>query len=108
MQLVATLGVLARFDLLHLPAQLHLLENWWIIGASAILFANRDCAAGDNHPPDPVGDSLSAGLTPRRRAKVSEVIRSRWITIQIPQRSKRCILLARSHTSNPKRSEDQG
>src|SRR6476646_4033974 len=80
---VATLGVLARFDLLLLPAQLHLLENWWIIGASAILFANRDCAAGDNHPPDPVGDSLSAGLTPRRRAKVSEVIRSRWITIQI-------------------------
>ena len=36
---VATLGVLARFDLLPLPAQLHLLENWWIIGASAILFA---------------------------------------------------------------------
>jgi len=36
---VATLGVLARFDLLPLPAQLHLLETWWIIVASAILFA---------------------------------------------------------------------
>jgi hypothetical protein len=36
---VATLGLLARFDLLPLPAQLHLLENWWIIVASAILFA---------------------------------------------------------------------
>jgi len=36
---VATLGVLARFDLLPLSAQLHLLETWWIIVASAILFA---------------------------------------------------------------------
>jgi uncharacterized membrane-anchored protein len=36
---VATLGLLARFDLLPLPTQLHLLENWWIMGASAILFA---------------------------------------------------------------------
>jgi len=36
---VATLGVLARFDLLPLPAQLHLLETLCIIVASAILFA---------------------------------------------------------------------
>jgi Domain of unknown function (DUF4126) len=36
---IGTLGLLARFDLLPLPAQLHLLENWWIIAASAILFA---------------------------------------------------------------------
>jgi hypothetical protein len=35
---VATLGLLARFDLLLLPAQLHLLENRWIIAASVVLF----------------------------------------------------------------------
>jgi hypothetical protein len=35
---VATLGLLARFELLPLPASLHLLENWWIIAASIILF----------------------------------------------------------------------
>ena len=35
---VATLGLLARFDLLPLPDSLHLLENWWIIGASVVLF----------------------------------------------------------------------
>jgi hypothetical protein len=36
---VATLGLLARFNLLTLPVQLHLLEDWWIIAASTILFA---------------------------------------------------------------------
>lgn len=35
---VATLGLLARFELLPLPASLHLLENWWIIAASLVLF----------------------------------------------------------------------
>ena len=35
---VATLGLLARFELLPLPASLHLLENWWIITASIVLF----------------------------------------------------------------------
>ena len=35
---VATLGLLARFDLLPLPAQLHLLESWWITVASVVLF----------------------------------------------------------------------
>jgi hypothetical protein len=35
---VATLGLLGRFDLLPLPAQLHLLQNWWIIAASVVLF----------------------------------------------------------------------
>jgi hypothetical protein len=35
---VATLGLLARFDLLPLPGSLHVLENWWIIGASIVLF----------------------------------------------------------------------
>jgi hypothetical protein len=35
---VATLGLLARFELLPLPASLHLLESWWIIAASIVLF----------------------------------------------------------------------
>jgi hypothetical protein len=35
---VATLGLLARFDLLPLPGSLHVLENWWIIAASVALF----------------------------------------------------------------------
>jgi len=35
---VATLGVLGHFGLLHLPAQLHLLDSWWIIAASIVLF----------------------------------------------------------------------
>jgi Domain of unknown function (DUF4126) len=35
---VATLGLLARFDLLPLPDSLHLLENWWVIAASIVLF----------------------------------------------------------------------
>jgi hypothetical protein len=36
---IATLGLLAHFSFLSLPASLHLLDNWWIIGASTILFA---------------------------------------------------------------------
>ena len=35
---VLTLGVLARFGLLPLPDQLHLLQNWEIIGVSSALF----------------------------------------------------------------------
>lgn len=35
---IATLGLLARADLIELPAALLLLENWWVIGASAVLF----------------------------------------------------------------------
>ena len=34
-----TLGLLGHFGFLQLPAQLRLLDNWWIIGASALLFA---------------------------------------------------------------------
>jgi Domain of unknown function (DUF4126) len=36
---VATLGLLAHAGLLALPAGLHLLESWYVIGASAALFA---------------------------------------------------------------------
>jgi hypothetical protein len=36
---IATLGLIAHFGLVSLPASLHLLYNWWIIGASTILFA---------------------------------------------------------------------
>jgi len=36
---VATLGLLAHAGMLDLPAGLHLLSSWWIIGASAALFA---------------------------------------------------------------------
>ncbi len=35
---VATLGLLGRFGAFALPAALHPLENWWVIGASAALF----------------------------------------------------------------------
>jgi Domain of unknown function (DUF4126) len=35
---VATLGLLGRFGAFALPAALHPLENWWIIGASLALF----------------------------------------------------------------------
>jgi Domain of unknown function (DUF4126) len=35
---IATLGVLAKFNLLPLPVSLHLLANWWIIAISAALF----------------------------------------------------------------------
>jgi hypothetical protein len=36
---VATLGLLTHAGLLDLPAGLHLLSSWWVIAASAILFA---------------------------------------------------------------------
>ena len=36
---VATIGLLARAGLLPLPGPLHLLAGWWVIGASAALFA---------------------------------------------------------------------
>ncbi len=35
---VATLGLLAHAGWLPLPASLHLLTNWWVIGASIALF----------------------------------------------------------------------
>jgi len=35
---VATLGLLAHTRLLELPSGLHLLSNWWVIGASIALF----------------------------------------------------------------------
>ena len=35
---VASLGLLARAGAIALPTPLHALENWWIIGASAVLF----------------------------------------------------------------------
>ena len=35
---LATLGLLAHVGLLPLPAPLHLLTNWWVIGASIALF----------------------------------------------------------------------
>lgn len=34
-----TLGLLGRFGLISVPDQLHILQNWAIIGASAVLFA---------------------------------------------------------------------
>jgi Domain of unknown function (DUF4126) len=36
---VATLGLLADAGVLDLPSGLHLLSSWWVIGASAALFA---------------------------------------------------------------------
>jgi hypothetical protein len=35
---VATLGLLAQSGWVPLPDQLHLLQNWWIIASSALLF----------------------------------------------------------------------
>jgi len=35
---LATLGLLAHAGLLPLPPALHLLTNWWVVGASAVLF----------------------------------------------------------------------
>ena len=35
---VATLGLLARFDLISLPPKLSLLTSWYVIGACAVLF----------------------------------------------------------------------
>lgn len=36
---VATLGLLSQAEVLVLPDPLHLLANWWVIGASVALFA---------------------------------------------------------------------
>jgi hypothetical protein len=36
---VGALGVLARAELIHLPSTLHLLESWWVIGVSLVMFA---------------------------------------------------------------------
>jgi hypothetical protein len=36
---VATLGLLGRFNLIALPASLHLVENWWVIAFCLALFA---------------------------------------------------------------------
>jgi hypothetical protein len=36
---VATLGLIARAGWMELPPSLNLLENWWVIGAAAALFA---------------------------------------------------------------------
>jgi hypothetical protein len=35
---VATLGLLGHFGMVGLPTELHRLDSWWIIGASAVLF----------------------------------------------------------------------
>jgi hypothetical protein len=35
---LATLGLLAHVGVLPLPAPLHLITNWWVIGASLVLF----------------------------------------------------------------------
>lgn len=36
---VGTLGLLSRFEILVLPAPLSIMDNWWVIGACAALFA---------------------------------------------------------------------
>ncbi|MEO5936078.1 MAG: DUF4126 domain-containing protein [Terriglobales bacterium] len=36
---IATLGLLARYKLLALPAGLNMLDDWWVIGAAGLLFA---------------------------------------------------------------------
>jgi len=36
---VSTLGLLGHFGYVSLPTSLQLLDNWWIIGASAVLFS---------------------------------------------------------------------
>jgi hypothetical protein len=35
---IATLGLIAHFGLVSLPASLHFLDSWWIIVASAVMF----------------------------------------------------------------------
>ena len=35
---VATLGLLGRFAHLHLPGELNVLTNWWVIGVASVLF----------------------------------------------------------------------
>ena len=36
---IATLGLLGRFEVLHLPASLQLVESWYVIATAAVLFA---------------------------------------------------------------------
>lgn len=36
---VATLGLLGRYEVFTLPSGLHLLQDWWVIGICAFLFA---------------------------------------------------------------------
>lgn len=36
---LATLGLLSRADVIALPPSLHLLQDWWVIGAAVALFA---------------------------------------------------------------------
>ena len=36
---VATLGLLERFKLVHLPGELSLLSSWWVIGLAGALYA---------------------------------------------------------------------
>ena len=36
---VATLGLLGQAGVVNLPSNLHLLQNWWIIAAAAVMFA---------------------------------------------------------------------
>src|SRR5690349_13511809 len=36
---VGTLGLLAQVGVLNLPSNLHLIQNWWIIGVCAAMFA---------------------------------------------------------------------
>lgn len=35
---VATMGLLARFEVVRLPASLALVDDWWVIGAAALMF----------------------------------------------------------------------
>lgn len=35
---VATLGLLQRFDLVHLPGELGVLSNWWVVGVAAGMY----------------------------------------------------------------------
>lgn len=35
---LATLGLLARFDVIALPPKLHMIESWWVIAISLIMF----------------------------------------------------------------------
>ena len=34
----ATLGLLQRFSLVHLPGELDVLGNWWVIGVAAVMY----------------------------------------------------------------------
>jgi len=35
---VATLGLLARAEVINLPASLHMVQDWWVIGVSGAMF----------------------------------------------------------------------